>query len=91
MTTRRTTLCGGAALAIAIAAGPAQADSVAQVATAKRISRQTVSLLDPQGRPSGTTGSDTVVQPGTQLLGATRIGGRCSRRRRSTCWRGRRP
>jgi len=47
----------------------AGADSVAQVQTAKRISRQTVVLIDPQGRPTtgGTTTTDTTVQPGDIL------------------------
>ncbi len=46
----------------------ARADSVAQVQTAKRISRQTVILIDPQGRPGTTMGStDTTIQPGDIL------------------------
>src|SRR5512134_561707 len=59
-----------AASALALLAGPsgARADSVAQIQTGKRISRQTVVLLDPQGRP-GTVpgGSDTTVRPGDIL------------------------
>ena len=47
----------------------ARADSVAQVATAKRISRQTVTLIDPQGRPnpSPSAGTDTAIQVGDIL------------------------
>lgn len=50
------------------AAGIALADSVAQVSTAKRISRQTVALIDPQtGRAAGDGGSDTVTRVGDVL------------------------
>lgn len=52
-----------------LAASSAQADSVAQVATAKRISRQTVSLIDPQGRPAVAPGSagNTLARVGDVL------------------------
>ncbi|MFZ5468288.1 MAG: MYXO-CTERM sorting domain-containing protein [Myxococcota bacterium] len=57
-----------AALAGLVAAGVAFADSVAQVSTAKRISRQTVALIDPQtGRPAGDGGTDTVTKVGDVL------------------------
>ncbi len=46
-------------LAALCASGSAFADSVAQVATAKRISRQTVTLIDPQGRPTTEPGAAT--------------------------------
>src|SRR4051812_38301832 len=45
---------------VLLLAATAHADSGAQGATAKRISRQTVALIDPQGRPAadpGATGS----------------------------------
>ena len=46
----------------------AQADSVAQVQTAKRISRSTVVLIDPQGRPGMVPGnSDTAAEVGDIL------------------------
>jgi uncharacterized repeat protein (TIGR01451 family) len=45
-----------------------QADSVAQVQTAKRIARSTVVLIDPQGRPGEVAGmSDTAVRVGDIL------------------------
>lgn len=53
-------LAAGASAALMTA--PAKGDSVAQVATAKRISRQTVALIDPQGRP---VASDAGVTSGT--------------------------
>ncbi len=47
---------------------PASAHSVGQVQTAKRISAQTVSLLDPQGNPvPGGMGTDTVAKVGDIL------------------------
>lgn len=61
-------ICGALALAGIMLAQPSSADSVAQVSTAKRISRQTVALIDPQGRPVvGGTGSDTVIKVGDVL------------------------
>ena len=45
----------------------ANADSVAQVATAKRISRQTVALIDPQGRPVPGGGASTFAKVGDVL------------------------
>ena len=55
---------------VVVLSGPGQsrADSVAQIQTAKRISRSTAILLDPQGRP-GTVpgGSDTTVRVGDIL------------------------
>ncbi len=46
----------------------AQADSVAQIATAVRISRATAAQIDPQGRPDTTTaGSATAVKKGDVL------------------------
>ena len=62
---RRRARQGRSALALlgasALLAQPAFADSVAQVATAKRISRQTVKLIDPQGRPTVDSGSSNVL------------------------------
>ncbi|MFT5357005.1 MAG: putative repeat protein (TIGR01451 family)/MYXO-CTERM domain-containing protein [Polyangiales bacterium] len=49
-------------------AGLAHADSVAQIATAVRISRGTARLIDPQGRPGMVgMGTDTAVRPGDIL------------------------
>lgn len=46
----------------------AHADSVAQVLTAKRISQQTIDLIDPQGTPGVVgTGTNTTVMPGDIL------------------------
>ncbi len=56
-----------AAMVLASSSG-LHADNVGQISTAKRISRQTVVLIDPQGRPGvmpATT--DTTVQPGDIL------------------------
>jgi hypothetical protein len=56
------------ATALVLTAGLARADSVAQVSTGKRISRQTVTLIDPQGRPGTVVGdSDTAIQVGDIL------------------------
>lgn len=44
-------LFAGACSAALLTTSASRGDSVAQVATAKRISRQTVALIDPQGRP----------------------------------------
>ncbi len=55
-----------AALAMMVTSG-ADADSVAQVATAKRISRQTVALIDPQGRPVPGGGANTLAKAGDVL------------------------
>lgn len=54
------------ALALMFALGhDVRGHSVAQVQTAKRISRSTVALLDPQGNPAGSGGaSDTVLKVG---------------------------
>ncbi|RME25844.1 MAG: hypothetical protein D6806_07180, partial [Deltaproteobacteria bacterium] len=51
----------------AFIADAARADSVAQVQTAVRISRQTVQNLDPQWGGTGSTGSDTTAKPGDIL------------------------
>ena len=54
--------------AAVVVASDARADSVAQVATAKRISRQTVALIDPQGTsrdPGG--GANTLAKVGDIL------------------------
>src|SRR5688572_11536353 len=53
------TLFSGAVLGWLCLSSVALADSVAQVATAKRISRQTVTLIDPQGRPTTEPGGAT--------------------------------
>src|SRR3972149_6485827 len=64
---------GFLALVIGVAIAPsgsrqAHADGVAQVLTAKRISRQTIVLIDPQGRPGVVgAGTDTTVMPGDIL------------------------
>lgn len=61
-------LCLG--LGALLAASSARADSVAQVATAKRISRQTVALIDPQGRPvvgDGGVAAGTLAKVGDVL------------------------
>lgn len=56
-------------LLVTAAAVDARADSVAQVATAKRISRQTVALIDPQGKPvdAGGGGGNSLVKVGDVL------------------------
>ena len=57
-----------AATSLAVfAATDARADSVGQVATAKRISRQTVALIDPQGRPVPGGGASTLAKVGDVL------------------------
>ncbi|MCC6526456.1 MAG: DUF11 domain-containing protein [Polyangiaceae bacterium] len=64
---RNVSLRVGAALCLA-AGSFAHAHSVAQVQTAKRISQQTVVLLDPQGNPTpGGVGTDTTAKVGDVL------------------------
>jgi hypothetical protein len=63
----RITALVAAASAALLAAPEARADSVAQVATAKRISRQTVALIDPQGRPIPGGGATSLVKVGDVL------------------------
>ena len=60
-------LLSAAACAAALLSSDARADSVAQVATAKRISRQTVALIDPQGRPVPGGGATTFAKVGDVL------------------------
>ena len=63
--TLRTTATMAALLALS---ATAQADSVAQIATAVRISRATATLIDPQGRPGmATVGGSTTARPGDIL------------------------
>jgi MYXO-CTERM domain-containing protein len=50
-----------------LAPSDAHADSVAQVATAKRISRATVALIDPQGQPIPGGGANSLVKVGDVL------------------------
>ena len=62
---KRTALQIALAACILLTAPGAGADNVGQISTAKRISRQTVVLIDPQGRPGVMPAStDTTVQPG---------------------------
>ena len=63
----RSLLLGAAASAAVLVSGDARGDSVAQVATAKRISRQTVALIDPQGRPVPGGGVNTLAKVGDVL------------------------
>ena len=62
-------LVAASALAAVFAVtAPVGADNVGQISTAKRISRQTVVLIDPQGRPGVMpANSDTTVQVGDIL------------------------
>jgi MYXO-CTERM domain-containing protein/uncharacterized repeat protein (TIGR01451 family) len=63
----RCLLFSAATCTAALIASDASADSVAQVATAKRISRQTVALIDPQGRPVPGGGASTLAKVGDVL------------------------
>jgi MYXO-CTERM domain-containing protein/uncharacterized repeat protein (TIGR01451 family) len=65
--TVRSLLLGAATSVVVVAPTDARGDSVAQVATAKRISRQTVALIDPQGRPVPGGGANTLAKPGDIL------------------------
>jgi uncharacterized repeat protein (TIGR01451 family) len=67
---KHTTLTTLALLGIAgmVCSSPSFADNVGQISTAKRISRQTVVLIDPQGRPGvAPANTDTTVQVGDIL------------------------
>ena len=63
---RRAVLASAASAAVLVGSD-ASADSVGQVATAKRISRQTVALIDPQGRPVPGGGATTFAKVGDVL------------------------
>ncbi len=70
MRIQKTTLLVAAAafLSMVLFEGEPRGHSVAQVQTAKRISRSTVILLDPQGNPvPGGTGTDTTAEVGDIL------------------------
>ncbi|MDH5672731.1 MAG: MYXO-CTERM sorting domain-containing protein [Myxococcales bacterium] len=57
-----------ALLLLLLVAPTVHADSVAQIATAVRISRSTAVLIDPQGRPGAPAdGTDTAARPGDVL------------------------
>ncbi|MDB4934591.1 MAG: Tryptophan synthase alpha chain [Labilithrix sp.] len=60
-------LLSAAACVAAFTSSDVRADSVAQVATAKRISRQTVALIDPQGRPIPGGAGSTLAKVGDVL------------------------